>query len=94
MMCLYQTLIDIEVLTSSSTFQSSLIIVFRSMGYLIGAMALGRLYNKFHHNLLLGTFCLLAASATLPVAYVRSIYGIYVLVAIVGVFVGAKDTGG
>ena len=94
MTCLYQTLIDIEVVTSSSTFQASLVIVSRSLGSILGAMILGRLYEKLHHNLLLGAFCLLAASVTLPIAYVQSIYGTYALAAIAGVAIGAKDTGG
>ena len=92
--CIAQTLVDIEVLTSSSTFQASLIIVLRSMGYLTGTMILVRLYDRFHHNLLLGAFCLMAASVTLPMAYAQSIYGIYVLAAIAGVAIGAKDAGG
>ena len=94
MTCLYQTLVDIEVVTSSSTFQASLVIVSRSLGSIVGAMILGRLYEKLHHNLLLGVFCLLAASVTLPIAYVQSIYGTYALAAIAGVAIGAKDTGG
>ena len=91
--CLYQTLIDIEIMTSSSTFQASLIIVFRNMGYIIGAMVLSRLYDVFHHNLLHGTFCLVAAAGTLAMAYVQSIHWVYALSAVAGVVIGAKDTG-
>ena len=65
----------------------------RSLGYLTGSIVGGWLFDKFNGHVVLSLSCLSATLMMWVLPYVSSIYGLLVVIALLGVALGSLDTG-
>ena len=88
-----QTLVDMEYQTSSSTAMTALIMTMRAFTTMIGNLFFGFLFDRFHHGLLLGVSCVVAAGTMQGLAFVDSILVSWTLAALNGLATGSIPVG-
>ena len=87
------TLLDLEDQVKATTFQMMVVFVSRSLGYLLGALLGGVLFDCFDKQLLLFCTLLLSAVATVAIPWSFTLVVMAAMFALQGVTMGALDTG-
>jgi FHS family Na+ dependent glucose MFS transporter 1 len=87
------TLLDLEDQVKATTFQMMVIFVSRSIGYLLGALLGGVLFDCFDKQLLMFCTLLLASVATVAIPWSLTMVVMATMFALQGVTMGALDTG-
>lgn len=65
----------------------------RSIGYLTGSIVGGWLFDKYNGHVVLSLSCVWATLMMWVLPYVRSIYWLVTVIALLGVALGSLDTG-
>lgn len=88
------TLLELKCHTGAKLEQMSFAFTSRSIGYLIGSMIGGWLYDKYNGHIVLAVSCLWGTLMMLVLPYVTSIYGLVIVIGLLGIGLGSLDTGG
>ena len=88
-----QTLIDLEILTTSSTEQVTTLFIWRGVGYFIGCVFLGHFYDVINHDLYLGACTLAAGGLQIGFSWTKSLLILSILVGIQGICIGLIAVG-
>ena len=65
----------------------------RSIGYLMGSMIGGWLFDKYNGHLVLSLSCVWGTLMMLVLPYVKSLLGLIIVSALLGIGLGSLDTG-
>ena len=87
------TLLELKCHTGAKLEQMSFAFTSRSIGYLIGSMIGGWLYDKYNGHIVLAVSCLWGTLMMLVLPYVTSIYGLVIVIGLLGIGLGSLDTG-
>ena len=87
------TLIELSCQVQTSLAHMSYAFTSRSVGYLTGSIVGGWLFDKYNGHVVLSVSCLWATLMMWVLPYVSSIYGLVVVIALLGVALGSLDTG-
>ena len=87
------TLIELSCEIEASLAHMSYAFTSRSIGYLTGSIVGGWLFDKYNGHVVLSLSCLWATLMMWVLPYVSSIYGLLVIIALLGVSLGSLDTG-
>lgn len=87
------TLIDLGDRLKATTAEMMVVFVTRSLGYLVGAMIGGVLFDSFNKQLLLFCTLLLSAVATIVIPWSLTLVVMATLFALQGMSMGLLDTG-
>ena len=87
------TLPDLEERTNSSTERIALIFTARSMGYLLGSIVGGLLFDYFDQQILLFYTLVLTGIATIAVPWCTALVALACMIAVQGLALGVLDTG-
>ena len=87
------TLIDLSCQTHTDLALMSYAFTARSVGYLAGSVGGGWLFDKYNGHVVLSVSCLWATLMMCVLPYVRSIYWLVAVVALLGIALGSLDTG-
>ena len=87
------TLIELSCQIETSLAHMSYAFTSRSIGYLTGSIVGGWLFDKYNGHVVLSLSCLWATLMMWVLPYVSSIYGLVVVIALLGVALGSLDTG-
>ena len=87
------TLLDLEERTHSSTEHIALIFTARSMGYLLGSIVGGVLFDYFDQQILLFYTLVLTGIATIAVPWCTALVALACMIAVQGLALGVLDTG-
>ena len=87
------TLIELSCQIETSLAHMSYAFTSRSIGYLTGSIVGGWLFDKYNEHVVLSLSCLWATLMMWVLPYVSSIYGLVVVIALLGVALGSLDTG-
>lgn len=88
------TLLDLQQRTNTNIKQISTVFTVRSVGYLVGSIVGGVLFNVFNHSCLVGFFLLLTAIGTALAPWWQQLSKLMACISFVGVSMGLLDTGG
>ena len=87
------TLIELSCQVQTRLAHMSYAFTSRSVGYLTGSIVGGWLFDKYNGHVVLSMSCLWATLMMWVLPYVSSIYGLVVVIALLGVALGSLDTG-
>ena len=87
------TLIELSCQIQTSLAHMSYAFTSRSVGYLTGSIVGGWLFDKYNGHVVLSMSCLWATLMMLVLPYVKSIYWLVAVIALLGVALGSLDTG-
>jgi len=87
------TLLDLQQRTHTDINEISKVFTVRSVGYLIGSVVGGLLFNLFNHSCLVGVFLLLTAVGTALAPWWEQVSKLMVCISFIGVSMGLLDTG-
>lgn len=88
------TLMELKCQTGAQLEQMSFAFTSRSIGYLLGSITGGWLFDRYNGHVILSVSCLWATLMMLVLPYVRSISGLIIVVGLLGIGLGSLDTGG
>ncbi|KAI0238738.1 Sodium-dependent glucose transporter 1 [Lamellibrachia satsuma] len=88
------TLLDLQQRTHTDIKQISRVFTVRSIGYLVGSIVGGFLFNFFNHSCLVGIFLLLTAIGTALAPWWQQLSKLMACISFVGMSMGLLDTGG
>ena len=87
------TLMELKCQTGAQLEQMSFAFTSRSIGYLLGSITGGWLFDRYNGHVILSVSCLWATLMMLVLPYVRSISGLIIVVGLLGIGLGSLDTG-
>lgn len=87
------TLIELSCQIETSLAHMSYAFTSRSIGYLTGSIVGGWLFDKYNGHVVLSLSCLWATLMMWVLPYVKSIYWLMAVIALLGVALGSLDTG-
>ena len=87
------TLIELSCQVETSLAHMSYAFTSRSIGYFTGSILGGWLFDKYHGHVVLSLSCLWATLMMWVLPYVKSIYWLVAVIALLGVALGSLDTG-
>ena len=87
------TLIELSCRIETSLAHMSYAFTSRSLGYLTGSIVGGWLFDQYNGHVVLSLSCLWATLMMWVLPYVSSIYGLVIVIALLGVALGSLDTG-
>ena len=87
------TLLDLQQRTHTDIKQISRVFTVRSIGYLVGSIVGGFLFNFFNHSCLVGIFLLLTAIGTALAPWWQQLSRLMACISFVGMSMGLLDTG-
>ena len=70
---------ELERFTATDTGRVSVIFTWRGVGFLFGVLGLGHLFDRLHHDLLMGLSCLLVVITHCCIPLFRSIGILYII---------------
>ncbi|XP_053384560.1 uncharacterized protein LOC123537019 [Mercenaria mercenaria] len=88
------TLLDLEDQVKATTFEMMIVFASRSLGYLLGALLGGVLFDCFDKQLLLFCTLLVSSVATVAIPWSLTLVVMATMFALQGITMGALDTGG
>jgi FHS family Na+ dependent glucose MFS transporter 1 len=88
------TIANLAQQTHSEVSQISYLLTARWLGYLIGSLIGGRLYDRYRGHIVLGGMLLLAGVTTAAVPAVPVLWVLVALIVVYGIGAGAVDVGG
>ena len=65
----------------------------RSIGYLLGSIVGGWLFDKYNGHVVLSLSCFWGTLMMLVLPYVTSVYGLIIVISLLGIGLGSLDTG-
>ena len=87
------TLIDLSCQTNTRLEHMSFAFTARSFGYLAGSIGGGWLFDKYNGHIVLSVSCIWATLMMWVLPYVTNIYGLVIVIALLGIALGSLDTG-
>ena len=87
------TLLELACHTNTKLEHMSFVFTSRSVGYLIGSIIGGWLFDKYNGHVVLSVSCMWATLMMLVLPYVTSVYGLVIVTALLGLGTGSLDTG-
>ena len=88
-----QTLVELERFTETDTGRVSVIFTWRGVGFLVGVLGLGHLFDRLHHDLLMGLSCLWVVITHCCIPLFRSIGILYIIYGCQAVAIGIISVG-
>ncbi|PFX24485.1 sodium-dependent glucose transporter 1A-like [Stylophora pistillata] len=88
------TLIELACQAQTELAEMSFVFTARAIGYLIGSIVGGWLFDKYNGHLVLSLSCVWAAVMMWALPYVTSLIGLLLVVVFMGLALGSVDTGG
>ena len=86
------TLIELAYHTSTKLENMSYVFMSRSVGYLVGSIIGGWLYDKYNGHGVLALSCVWSTAMTIVLPYATSLVGLLIVYALLGIGLGAIDT--
>ena len=87
------TLLDLRAQTNTSTEEISTIFTGRSLGYLVGSILGGMMFDRVNQACLLGLSLMLTSAATAVVPWCRQLIWLIGIMSMQGLSMGFLDTG-
>ena len=86
------TLIELACHTSTKLENMSYVFMSRSVGYLVGSIIGGWLYDKYNGHGVLALSCVWSTAMMIVLPYATSLVGLLIVYALLGIGLGAIDT--
>ena len=86
------TLIELACHTSTKLENMSYVFTSRSVGYLVGSIIGGWLYDKYNGHGVLALSCVWSTAMMIVLPYATSLVGLLIVYALLGIGLGAIDT--
>lgn len=87
------TLIELACQAQTELEKMSFVFTARAIGYLIGSIVGGWLFDRYNGHLVLSLSCVWAAVMMWALPYVTSLTGLLLVVVLMGLALGSVDTG-
>ena len=87
------TLIELACRAQTDLAQMSFVFTSRAVGYLVGSIIGGWLFDKYNGHVVLSLSCVWATVMMWALPYVTSLYGLLIVIVLMGLALGSVDTG-
>lgn len=87
------TLLELACHTGTKLKHMSYVFTSRSVGYLMGSIVGGWLFDKYNGHVVVSLSCIWGTLMMLVLPYVTSLVGLIIVISLLGLGLGSLDTG-